>query len=336
MASGDAIPVFTSEEVVERMHAVRGSCDMSAMYSSWLGGIVRDPALMCVCLDDHMVHRGHGVFDTAALAHGRIYRLDIHLDRFMDSIARAKLQLPVGHTRDRMREIIIATVAASGRRDGSVRYWASAGPGDFGFMPCKQPTFYVVVFGALPLPDSLSLTGIKDVTIRETPLKPPLLASTKTNNYFLNCLMAMEASSHGGMFGINIDPKTGLLAESCVLNISIVTPEGVLKTPRFDGGILRGCTVRRLLEFAEILRREGLLKGVQQCDIPEEEARKAVEMIFTAGDDHCIPVTHWDGVPLGTGRVGPVAQRLVAMFKFDENNAKEGPNHIEVPYAASA
>ena len=35
-----------------------------AFFSSELGGIVIDPALMCVHLDDHMVHRGHSVFDT--------------------------------------------------------------------------------------------------------------------------------------------------------------------------------------------------------------------------------------------------------------------------------
>ena len=35
-----------------------------AFFSSELGGIVIDPALMAVHLDDHMVHRGHSVFDT--------------------------------------------------------------------------------------------------------------------------------------------------------------------------------------------------------------------------------------------------------------------------------
>ena len=38
-----------------------------AFYSSELGGIVTDPALMVVSVDDHLVHRGHAVFDTAIL-----------------------------------------------------------------------------------------------------------------------------------------------------------------------------------------------------------------------------------------------------------------------------
>lgn len=41
-----------------------------AMYSSVYGGIILDPALMVIPIDDHMVHRGHGVFDTAVLLDG--------------------------------------------------------------------------------------------------------------------------------------------------------------------------------------------------------------------------------------------------------------------------
>jgi len=44
-----------------------------AFYSSQLGGVVTDPALMVLPFDDHMVHRGHGVFDTAAIVNGKIY-----------------------------------------------------------------------------------------------------------------------------------------------------------------------------------------------------------------------------------------------------------------------
>ena len=61
-----------------------------AFYSSELGGIVTDPALMVVPIDDHMVHRGHAVFDTAILVEGQLYELDSHLDRFLRSAAQVK------------------------------------------------------------------------------------------------------------------------------------------------------------------------------------------------------------------------------------------------------
>jgi len=57
---------------------------MLAFYSSVLGGIVTDPALMVLPIDDHMAHRGHAVFDTAnVVSQGRVYGLDMHLDRLL-------------------------------------------------------------------------------------------------------------------------------------------------------------------------------------------------------------------------------------------------------------
>ncbi|KAI3967635.1 hypothetical protein MKW92_040368, partial [Papaver armeniacum] len=41
-----------------------------AMFSSVVGGITTDSSAMIIPIDDHMVHRGHGVFDTAAIMDG--------------------------------------------------------------------------------------------------------------------------------------------------------------------------------------------------------------------------------------------------------------------------
>ena len=48
---------------------------------------------MVIPFDDHMVHRGHGIFDTAGLVDGKIYDLEAHLDRFLLSAERSKLRL---------------------------------------------------------------------------------------------------------------------------------------------------------------------------------------------------------------------------------------------------
>src|SRR5574339_653416 len=111
------IPVFTSEEAMARLQrAVHGrAANFYAMYSSVLGGIVTDPALMVLPLDDHMVHRGHGVFDTATLTNGMLYQLDPHLDRLVKSAGGARIPLPF--SRERLRQIILETAAASHQRD---------------------------------------------------------------------------------------------------------------------------------------------------------------------------------------------------------------------------
>src|SRR5437870_12352618 len=105
---------LTADEVVARLRALRTQQPVKywAFYSSQLGGIVTDPALMVIPFDDHMVHRGHGIFDTAAIVDGKIYDLEPHLDRFLASADRSKLRLP--GSRDDIRDIIIKTTAAIG------------------------------------------------------------------------------------------------------------------------------------------------------------------------------------------------------------------------------
>ncbi|VAH59456.1 unnamed protein product [Triticum turgidum subsp. durum] len=110
-----------------------------AMYSSFLGGIILDPAMMALPIDDHMVHRGHGVFDTAMLLDGHLYELDTHLDRFLRSAAQAKVGTPF--PRDTLRSILVQMTAASGCRKGSIRYWLSSGPGDFLFATMKNVNY---------------------------------------------------------------------------------------------------------------------------------------------------------------------------------------------------
>src|SRR5215470_15017825 len=155
MPESERTPVFNSEDAVSRLRrsAHPKAVNYYSMYSSVLGGIVTDPALMVVPLDDHIVHRGHAVFDTAILANGLLYQLDQHLERFVRSAEMARIPLPF--PLEKLRRIIIDTAAASGKRDASVRYWLSAGPGGFGLSSaeCVGSSFYVVIFGAEFYPD---------------------------------------------------------------------------------------------------------------------------------------------------------------------------------------
>jgi len=86
---------------------------------------VTDPALMVLPFDDHMVHRGHGVFDTAAIVSGRS---TTWRRTSTASSARPASRSCAALPREEMRDLIVRTTAASGKRDGSIRYWISAGP----------------------------------------------------------------------------------------------------------------------------------------------------------------------------------------------------------------
>jgi 4-amino-4-deoxychorismate lyase len=322
------LPVLAADQVLTALRTMRERqpVKFSAFYSSQLGGIVTDPALMVLPFDDHMVHRGHGIFDTAGLVGGRIYDLEAHLDRFLGSAERSRLKL--AGSRAEMRDIIIRTTAASGVRDGAIRYWLSSGPGNLDLTPAAgaTPGFFVIVFGGLAYPARWYSDGLKVMTTTY-PIKPPLYAITKATNYLPNVLMQMEAKEAGLDNGVFIDDE-GFVGESSNMNVAFVTADGVLRHPRFIR-VLAGCTSLRLLELAPHLQGSGLLTGVEVCDIPVADARAAREMLLLGSSIKVAPIVEWDGQPIGTGAPGPVARALLDLL---DNDMRTGDRLIDVPY----
>src|SRR6187549_1529575 len=265
---------LTAENVIASLEALRKRQPVkyTAFFSSQLGGVVTDPALMVIPFDDHMVHRGHGIFDTAGLVNGRIYDLEAHLDRFLGSAERSRLKL--FGSREEMRDIIIKTAAASQLRDGAIRYWLSSGPGSLELSPAAgaQPGFFVMIFGGLSYPERWYTEGLRVMTTTY-PIKPPLYAITKATNYLPNVLMQMEAKAAGLDNGVFIDPR-GNVGESSNMNVAFVTQDGVFRHPKFEH-VLAGCTSLRLLELAPALVRQGLIAGAEVCDVPVAQARQA-------------------------------------------------------------
>lgn len=328
MTVSSTLPILTADEVVSHLRALRAQQPVTyrALYSSQLGGIVTDPALMVIPFDDHMVHRGHGIFDTAGLVGGKIYDLEAHLDRFLLSAERSRLRLP--GSRQEIRDIIVKTTAASGRRDGAIRYWLSSGPGSLELSPAAgaEPGFFVMVFAGLTYPERWYTEGLRVMTTTY-PIKAPLYAITKTTNYLPNVLMQMEAKAAGFDNGLFIDPD-GQVAESSNMNVAFVTHDGVLKHPTFDH-ILAGCTVLRLLDLARVLQDQGLLTGISVCDIPVADARASREMLLLGSSVKVAPIVQWDAQPIGDGRPGPVAQALLRLI---EEDMRTGDRLIDVPY----
>jgi 4-amino-4-deoxychorismate lyase len=328
MSVSTPLRILAPDQVVAALRTMRERqpVTFSAFYSSQLDGIVTDPALMVLPFDDHMVHRGHGIFDTAALVAGRIYDLEAHLDRFLGSAERSKLTL--AGSRAEMRDIIIRTAAASGVRDGSIRYWLSSGPGSLDLTPAAGavPGFFVMIFGGLSYPARWYSEGLKVMTTTY-PIKPPLYAITKATNYLPNVLMQMEAKEAGMDNGVFID-EDGFVGESSNMNVAFVMADNVLRHPRFVR-VLAGCTSLRLLDLAPALVASGALSGVEVGDIPVAGARASREMILLGSSIKVAPIVEWDGQPIGSGRPGPVSRALLELL---EKDMRTGDRLIDVPY----
>lgn len=320
------VPLLSCSEAIERLRSSResykGTQEYLAMYSSVYGGITTDPAAMVIPMDDHMVHRGHGVFDTAAIMDGHLYELDQHVDRIIRSARMAKINIPFD--RGTIRNILIQTVSASKCRKGSLRYWVSAGPGDFQLSPacCPKSSLYAIV-----IQDS-SPHSYKDMKVitSSIPIKPPRFAIMKSVNYLPNVLSKMEAEENNSYAAIWLDNE-GYVAEGPNMNVAFVNKEKELLVPHFDK-ILSGCTVRRVLDLGERLVKEGKLKEIRVGNVSVDEGKRADEMMLIGSGVVVKPVVQWDDHVIGNGKGGPISEALLNLILED---MKSGPTSVRVP-----
>ncbi|XP_009791457.1 D-amino-acid transaminase, chloroplastic isoform X2 [Nicotiana tabacum] len=324
------VHVFSSsDELLEKLHEKWNSVKQQpypVMYSSIFGGIILDPAMMVIPIDDHMVHRGHGVFDTAIILDGYLYELDVHLNRFLRSASKARVASPF--TFSELKRILIQLAAASKMRKGTLRYWLSAGPGDFLLSPAGCPTsaFYAVVIDE---DFSQCKEGVKVIT-SAIPMKSPLFATMKNVNYLPNVLSKMEAEDKGAFASIWVDEE-GYIAEGPNVNVAFITSEEELILPSFDK-ILSGCTAMRLLQLAPKLIEQGRLKSVKTTDIMVEDAKKAAEMMYVGSTLPLLPIIMWDEKPIGNGEVGELTMALSDLL-WEDMAAGPETQRIPVPYA---
>jgi 4-amino-4-deoxychorismate lyase len=228
-----------------------------------------------------------------------------------------------------LRQIILETAAASRQRDGSVRYWLSAGTGGYALGPaeCVGSSFYVIIFKQEAYPASYYSDGIKLIT-SQVPIKPPIFARIKSTNYLPNVLVVLEAKDRGADNGVFIDQR-GMVAESSNMNVAFVTKERVLRHPPFDA-ILSGITIQRVLDFAQRLVQQGALTAVGLADIPVREGRDAEEMMLIGSSIKIAPVVEWDGQKIGDGKPGSIAKKLLEMWYEDARSAQD--QLVAVPY----
>ncbi|WII71787.1 aminotransferase class IV [Bdellovibrio sp. 22V] len=290
-----------------------------AMYSTWLGGIVKDPSLMMVPVDDHLVHRGDGVFEALKVVNGQVFLMQEHLERLASSAAQIHLQLPMSI--EEMRNIILKTTEVSGVQNAVLRLYISRGPGGFTTNPYDSiaSQMYLVVTSYTPLSEEKYLNGVK-VGRSQIPPKEPWLAKIKTCNYLPNVLMKKESVDRKIDFTIGVDPQ-GFMTEGSTENIVLVDKNKNLLRPKLRQ-ILKGTTMMRSFELAQALVAEGILDSVQEKDLTEKDIFEAQEVMMIGTTLDVLPVTEYEGAKIGTGKQGPVAQRLLQLLRED---MKQGP-----------
>lgn len=312
-----AIPVIDEKQIFEKLKSQKNPFfeEYYAFYSSWFGGIVKDPRLMLLPIDDHMVHRGDGVFEAMKAVGRSVYLMDEHLQRLFKSAEKIAIKSPFNI--EEMKEIILETLRAANQDEAIIRVFLSRGPGNFSVNPYDSvgPQLYVVITQLKPPSPEKYTTGVV-ISKSDVSAKSSWMAQVKSCNYLPNVLMKKEAVDRHLDFVIGTDTD-GNITESATENIMIVDQDGAIVHPILDN-ILKGTTMMRVCELA---RENGIATKVKSISI--EDLKSAREVMITGTSLNILPVVKFEGYKIGTGKPGPVVKKLNELMINDiQKNAK--------------
>lgn len=285
-----------------------GADAVLAFYDHSLGVIGTDARLMRIALDDHLVHRGDGVFETLKYLGRRLYQIQPHFDRMRRSASAIFLDPPCPW--EAVAQLTLDLCRAGGADDGMVRVLIGRGPGGFGIDPaeCPTPSLHIVAYKFHPRPAEVFARGVTAFRT-SIPAKQNYLARIKSIDYLPNVLMKREAVQRGEDYPVCYDDK-GFLAEGATENICIVDAAGRFVVPELTNA-LTGTTLLRAVEF---LRDE---MEVVFTGIREEDIATAREMCILGTTNDSLSIVRYNGRPVGDGRPGPVSKNLKARILAD-------------------
>lgn len=304
------IPTLNKEAYLERLLAApRPAIDkVLAFYEHRVGAICTDGQLLLAPLDDHMFHRGDGIFEAIKFVGGRLYQFREHITRMQKSAASLRLTAPAPW--EELEAAALDTVRAAGVTTGQLRLFLGRGPGGFGVDPaeCPNSSFYAVVSRFTPYPESWYEKGLKGFK-SSMPARPAHTSHIKDTNYLSAVFMFMEAHDRGADTPFVFDAD-GCLAESAVANICLVDKAGRLIVPEFTHA-LPGTTIRRAME---------LLQGRMQAvirPVPEADIFAASELLLLGTTPNCASIVEYEGKAIGNGQRGPVSRLLFDLIEDD-------------------
>ncbi|HET7712070.1 MAG TPA: branched-chain amino acid transaminase [Thermoanaerobaculia bacterium] len=287
----------------------------------WMNGKLVDFADAKVHVFTHAIHYGSGLFEGIRCYVTRnqgpaIFRLPEHIRRLYDSCKIYRMEIP--YSVEQFTEACLGVIRANDFQDCYLRPLVYRGYHSLGVYPGACPVDVVVaawVWGKYLGPEAIE-QGV-DVRVsswsRMAPNTFPALAKA-TGNYMNSILIRQEAAADGYAEGIALDVN-GYVSEGSGENIFVIR-DGKILTPPLGASILAGITRSSVVRIARDLGFE-----VIETLIPREMLYIADEIFFTGTAAEVTPVRSIDRVPVGSGKRGPVTERIQKEF-FDYINGE--------------
>jgi branched-chain amino acid aminotransferase len=275
----------------------------------WIDGSVVSAEGPHVSVFDRGFQLGDGVFETLRARGGSPTELAEHLARLHRSASGLAIDLPDGIDAD-VAGGIAALIAADGLggRDGDASVRITVTRGAFhgrGLLPTDEavrPTVAIQVWPISPAPAGHLEQGLHLITssVRRDPENPlSALKTTSRADYVFARLEARRAGADDALF-LTVD---GHLSEATSANLVIVRG-AELATPALACAILPGTTRSWILGWAAEVGLTPIEGWLTTRDLAE--ADEAFVCSSVAG---VLPVTRFEGRPIGSGRPGSWTKR---------------------------
>jgi branched-chain amino acid aminotransferase len=263
---------------------------------------------------------GFGLYETVRAYNGKVFRLDNHLARLRYSGNRLGIVIHPALIREAVKDVI----KANGFKQTRLRISVSVGEGTMSpdLDSCKQPTIAILASKYKPPSREKYQNGYKMVlsSIRRSSLSP--VTYLKSGNTMENMLARRDAKDAGADEAFFLNEK-GYLTEAAGSNLFIVK-DGVLKTPRYESGILPGVTRVVIFELAAQLGIK-----VKEVNLRLADLLQAAEAFITNSLIEIVPVTIFSGKPIGDGKPGALTVKLMKAYKalVRKETSNEKENH---------
>ena len=269
---------------------------------------------------DSAVQGGDAVWEGLRLYQGRIFRLEEHLERLRHSaLALAFAEIP---SRDAIVAELRKTLAANGMTDGvHIRLTLTRGVKvTSGMDPRLNRSGPTLIVLAEHKPPVYPTNGLSLITSSVRRFPPDCLDPKIHHCNLLQSILAkIEANVAGADDAVMLDLR-GFVAETNATHLFFVQ-RGVVLTSRTVAcpeGITRAVVL-------ELMAEHGIPHDVR--DISPAEVYRADEAFCTGTMGELAAVTTIDGRSIGAGAVGPLTERLTALFR--ELTAREGTKVID-------
>jgi branched-chain amino acid aminotransferase len=273
-----------------------------------INGVITPIADGRISVLDHGFLFGDSIYETLRTYGQKPFLFSRHFARLERSANSVFMKLP--WERATTQDEVKKTIAAAGPGEHRVRITVTRGVGEVGPDPetCESPNVVIFVTPFHEPPASLYENGV-DIVVSSF-YRSRQLGDAKTGN-LLRAVLAIREANQAGAFEAITLTADGKISDGITSNLWLVQGNRLL-TPSFESGILEGITRAVVLDLA---RRAGLEVVEDLLDLSEVD--KSNELFLTSSTREIVPIVRVADKPVGDGRPGPVAKKLLDAYRSE-------------------